>query len=69
MPRIAVFIDNEIKRYKRDFSKEIYFEVSALEIYCENIRDLLWSRDPRVDPSLEAFVEMKAAGQKVAVLG
>jgi len=45
LPRIAVFIQKEIDRYRNHFNKELSFEVSALEIYCENIRDLLWQNN------------------------
>jgi len=41
LPRTAVFIQKEIKRLK-DF-KELSIEVSALELYCEQIKDLLWN--------------------------
>lgn len=41
LPRIAFFIHQEINRYEQSIGKKIRFEVSALEIYCENIRDLL----------------------------
>ena len=42
LPRVAIFIQSEIDRYRRHFNKMIMIEVSALEIYCENIRDLLY---------------------------
>jgi kinesin family member C1 len=41
LPRVAVFIQAEIKRLKRQFSRDVSIEVSALEIYCDVIRDLL----------------------------
>ena len=41
LPRIAHFIWSEIERNRKHFGKEIFIEVSALEIYCETIRDLL----------------------------
>lgn len=45
LPRIAFYIQKEIKRYEKLHGKSIKFEVSALEIYCENIRDLLSEND------------------------
>jgi hypothetical protein len=41
LPRVAIFLNSEMKRYEKQFQKKILIEVSALEIYCENIRDLL----------------------------
>ena len=38
-------------------------EVSALEIYCENIRDLLWEKDPYLDPKLEKILEIHGTGE------
>ena len=49
LPRIALFIQGEIERYQRQFSQEIFIEVSALEIYCENVRDLLWQGSGKND--------------------
>jgi hypothetical protein len=49
LPRIAIFIQKEIERYKRQFNQEIFIEVSALEIYCENVRDLLWQPTSKAD--------------------
>ena len=45
LPRIAFYIQQEIERYEQSHGKRIKIEVSALEIYCENIRDLLSSSD------------------------
>lgn len=45
LPRIAVFINHEIKRLQASLGKSITYKVSALEIYCENIRDLLSSSE------------------------
>jgi kinesin family protein C1 len=69
LPRIAVFIQSEIDRYRTMFAKSLSIEVSALEIYCENVRDLLWERDPGVEPSKERFVEIKTAGNKIQCIG
>ena len=49
LPRIAVFIEAEMQRYMRQFGQEIVIEVSALEIYCENIRDLLWHSSGNIE--------------------
>ena len=49
LPRIAIFIEKEIDRYKHQFGQKIWIEVSALEIYCENVRDLLWVPTSKAD--------------------
>ena len=41
LPRVAVYIQGEIRRCKEQFGREVSIEVSALEIYCDVIRDLL----------------------------
>ena len=63
LPRIAVFISGEVRRYQKSFQKEMVIEVSALEIYCENIRDLLWEKDPYLDPKLEKILEIHGTGE------
>lgn len=59
LPRIAIFIQHEIDRYRRQFHQEIFIEVSALEIYCDHIRDLLGQPS---DPSKQRYVEIRSAG-------
>lgn len=66
LPRVAIFIQQEIDRYRRHFHQQIFIEVSALEIYCENIRDLLFRSD---DPNQHRYVEIKNVGSKQACLG
>ena len=41
LPRTALLLQEEVNRCENQFGKAIRVEVSALEIYCENIRDLL----------------------------
>ena len=40
IPRAAEFIFAEINRIKTQFKREYRIEISSLEIYCENLRDL-----------------------------
>lgn len=44
-------------------------EVSALEIYCENIRDLLWDNCGTVDPRMLRYVELKYKDHKTHCIG
>ena len=44
LPRTALLLHNEVKKYA-SMGKKISYEVSAIEIYCENIRDLLCEND------------------------
>lgn len=69
LPRIAVFIQNEIERYKKQFNKEMSIEVSALEIYCEHVRDLLWKNNGNIDSQKWRYVEMKSKGQQTQCIG
>ena len=61
LPRTALFMQQEIQRYKQQFSKQITYEVSALEIYCENIRDLLSDN--------ESYLQLKNNGNKIVCPG
>ena len=61
LPRTALFIQQEIDRYHKQFRKKISIEVSALEIYCDDIRDLLSEKSN--------LVEMKNVGNKVQIPG
>ena len=45
LPRAADYIFKEIKRLKSSFNREYNIEVSSLEIYCENVRDLFSDSD------------------------
>ena len=69
LPRVACFIWKEIERYKTTFNQEMFIEVSALEIYCENIRDLLWQPESSQDLLQPRYVEMKTIGSKVHCIG
>jgi kinesin family protein C1 len=40
LPRVACFLESEMERHYK-MGKPLEIEVSALEIYCENIRDML----------------------------
>ena len=44
LPRTALLLHSEVKKYA-SMGKKLSYEVSALEIYCENIRDLLCEND------------------------
>jgi len=39
-------------------------EVSALEIYCEHVRDLLWQNNGKVDAKKWRYVDIKTKGQE-----
>ena len=58
LPRTALFLQSEIKRYEANLGKKIQFEVSALEIYCENIRDLLSQNENQ-------YLELKSNGSQI----
>lgn len=40
LPRTALYIHKEIQRLLKQFKSEIRIKISAIEIYCENIREL-----------------------------
>lgn len=40
LPRTAIFLFNEKERLKKQFGKELGLEISAIEIYCDKLRDL-----------------------------
>lgn len=40
LPRAAEFLFQEIARLQKQFSREFKLEISSLEIYCDNLRDL-----------------------------
>jgi uncharacterized Zn-finger protein len=56
LPRTALLLQEEVNRCEKQFGKAIRIEVSALEIYCENIRDLLSPQHGHV------YLELKSAG-------
>jgi hypothetical protein len=58
LPRVALFLNSEMKRYEKQFGKHIRIEVSALELYCENIRDLLNPQGGHV------YLEIQASSSK-----
>ena len=63
LPRVALFLQAEIEKYQK-YGKEMKIEVSALEIYCENIRDLLNPSDSNV------YCELKtSSASKVRCVG
>ena len=45
LPRIAFYMHQEMERIEKQFGNKVTIEVSALEIYCEQIRDLLSPSD------------------------
>jgi hypothetical protein len=61
LPRIAILLDSERVRYEKQLGKELRIEVSALEIYCETIRDLLMQQG---DP----YLEMKTIDKGKSIL-
>ena len=65
LPRIADFIQNETDRYLRQFGQQIVIEVSALEIYCENIRDLLYQAQTKSEVGKQRYIDVKTIGNKV----
>lgn len=69
LPRTALYIWNEIMRYRKSFGLTIFIEVSALEIYCETIRDLLWEPQDKKDKNRTMYVEMKTIGNKITCVG
>jgi kinesin family member C1 len=69
LPRIAEFMQNEAQRYQRQFGQEIIIEVSALEIYCENIRDLLYQSQLKNDQGKQRYIDVKTIGNKVQAIG
>ena len=40
LPRTALYIHKEIQRLLKQFKSDIRIKLSAIEIYCENIREL-----------------------------
>ena len=44
-------------------------EVSALEIYCEHVRDLLWQNNGKVEKSKWRYVELKSKGSSAICVG
>lgn len=59
-------MQKEIERYRRQFGQEIFIEVSALEIYCENVRDLLWQNEEK---QKQRYVDIKSSGNKIQCIG
>jgi len=62
LPRIAIYIFKEIERLHQKLGIETYIEVSALEIYCETIRDML-------NESSDKYVEIKGTGKTMICHG
>ena len=40
LPRTALFLFDEMKRMDRDFKRTFTLEISAIEVYCDTVRDL-----------------------------
>ena len=51
---------------QKGIGKELHIEVSALEIYCEIVRDLLHSGEGQ---QKERYVEIKTINNKVECIG
>ena len=47
LPRLADFIKQEIERIQKKLSKTIEIEISALEIYCNEVKDLFKPEQPQ----------------------
>ena len=62
LPRIAILLQSEMERYEKTLGKDLKIEVSALEIYCENIRDLLSTR-------ADQYLDLKNSGGKTVCPG
>ena len=62
LPRIAIFLQQEMERYRKMLGKDLKIEVSALEIYCDNIRDLLSTR-------ADQYLDLKNSGGKTVCPG
>jgi hypothetical protein len=62
LPRVACLLQKEMLKYQK-FGKPLSIQVSALEIYCENIRDLL---SPRIEPT---YLDLRSVGNKVNCVG
>ena len=54
LPRIACFLQAEMERLEK-YGQTMKIEVSALEIYCENIKDLLNPKEGNV------YLELKTS--------
>ena len=62
LPRVACLLQKEMTKYQK-YGQPLTIQVSALEIYCENIKDLLSEKDGPV------YVELRAIGNKVNCVG
>lgn len=51
LPRTAEFLFSELKRLKNQGHKDFNIDVSSLEVYCENVRDL-YSEDAKQNMDL-----------------
>jgi hypothetical protein len=40
LPRTAEFIFGEIERLNKQSSKQYHLEISSIEVYCDNVKDL-----------------------------
>ena len=44
LPRTAVFVQSEVQRLKQQLGKDMRVEISALEVYCDQIFDIFESK-------------------------
>ena len=40
LPRTAIFLLDEMKRMDKDLKRSFTLEISAIEVYCDTVRDL-----------------------------
>ena len=40
LPRTAIFLLDEMKRMEKDLKRTFTLEISAIEVYCDTVRDL-----------------------------
>ena len=48
LPRTAEYIQKEIRRHKNQLNKNLKIEISSIEIYCEQIKDLFENTSPKL---------------------
>ena len=49
LPRTAVFLFQEQARLMKQVGRKLKFEISAIEIYCNKLRDLFASKDSNLN--------------------
>lgn len=73
LPRTAVFLFQEQDRLHRQFGRSFSLEISALEIYCDQLRDLFCENeeskglnvDIRIDPQTKKVVVQNQTWKKL----